>query len=188
MARPNNFENIIMENKNRYPENKFCINEDYYIGYDKNNRAFYFDVIDYEKINVHKWHVDKNDGYVSATINEENILMHRFLLNLEDEKTYVDHKNRKRYDNRRNNLRIANHQKNIFNQKIKTTNKSGVTGVNWHKKYSKWRAYICIDGRSIDLGCFIDFEKAVKCRLQAEKQYFGEFAPQQYLFEKYDIK
>jgi hypothetical protein len=188
MARPNNFENIIMENKNRYPENKFCINEDYYIGYDKNNRIFYFDISDYKKISIHKWHVDKNNEYVSTTINEKNIFMHRFLLNVEDEKIYVDHKNQKRYDNRKNNLRIADHQKNIFNQKIKTTNKSGVTGVNWHKKYLKWRAYICINSKHIDLGRFDDFEKAVKCRLKAELKYFADFAPQQHLFEKYNIK
>ena len=40
-----------------------------------------------------------------------------------------------------------------------------------------WRAYICIDRKDIHLGLFDDLEDSVRASLQAEIQYFGEWAP-----------
>ena len=34
---------------------------------------------------------------------------------------------------------------------------------------------------------FDKIEDAIKARLEAEKKYFGEFAPQRHLFEQYGI-
>ena len=37
------------------------------------------------------------------------------------------------------------------------------------------------------LGYYKELEDAIVARLRAEKEYFGEFAPQRDLFEKYGI-
>ena len=62
------------------------------------------------------------------------------------------------------------------NTRLKSNNTSGVTGVNWDKRYNKWEARIKKDYKQIHLGYFNDFEDAVKARKDAEKKYFGEFA------------
>lgn len=41
--------------------------------------------------------------------------------------------------------------------------------------------------KRINLGIYSNFEEAVKVRLEAEKKYYGEFAPHRDLFEKYNI-
>lgn len=39
-----------------------------------------------------------------------------------------------------------------------------------------------------DLSRFVNKEDAIRARLRAERQYFGEFAPQRHLFEEYGIE
>jgi hypothetical protein len=56
-------------------------------------------------------------------------------------------------------------------------NKSGKTGVSWRKQRSKWHAHIKVDGKEIHLGFYDVFDDAVSARIEAEKKYFGEFAP-----------
>ena len=73
------------------------------------------------------------------------------------------------------------------NCKLRTNNSSGITGVSWHKQKSKWRARIVVNGIEMLLGMYDKFEDAVKARLKAEQKYFGEFAPQQHLYEQYNI-
>ena len=44
-----------------------------------------------------------------------------------------------------------------------------------------------VNGKNIYLGVFVNKEDAIKTRLNAEQKYFGEFAPQQHLYEQYNI-
>lgn len=60
-----------------------------------------------------------------------------------------------------------------FNQRKRSTNSSGKTGVSFSKRSNKWRAYITFEGKSIHLGVYQDFEAAVKARENAELEYFG---------------
>ena len=69
-----------------------------------------------------------------------------------------------------------------------SSNTSGITGVHWHKNHQKWQANIKINQKTKYLGIFINKEDAIRVRLQAEADYYGEFAPQRYLFEKYNIE
>lgn len=64
--------------------------------------------------------------------------------------------------------------KKKYNQKIRSNNTSGVTGVYWNKKLKKYRAYIQKDGKNYNLGFFVNFEDAVKARKEAEIKYFGK--------------
>ena len=56
------------------------------------------------------------------------------------------------------------------------------------KSRNKWSARIVFDNKNLYLGRYYNKEDAIKARLQAEAKYFGEFAPQQYLFKQYSIE
>ena len=74
-----------------------------------------------------------------------------------------------------------------MNQSKQSNNTSGFIGVSWSKQYQKWVSYINVNKKTTYLGRFADKYDAVKTRLQAELKYYGEFAPQQHLFEEYGI-
>ena len=57
----------------------------------------------------------------------------------------------------------------------------------WSKTNDKWLAAIGVDNKFIYLGYFNKKKDAIIARLKAEKKYYGEFAPQRYLFNKYGI-
>ena len=66
-------------------------------------------------------------------------------------------------------------------------NTSGITGVSWDKRLQKWSVRLQVNGERIILGNYVNKNDAIKARLEAEKKYFGEFAPQQHLFQEYGI-
>ena len=119
-------------------------------------------------------------GYRTIGINNCRFLEHRVVWLLckgEWPLDQIDHKNRIRDDNRIENLRIASQRQNSMNSSISKNNKSGKTGVTWHKHTNKWRVRIRVDGQSIYLGLFKYKQDAINARKEAEKKYFGEFAP-----------
>ena len=83
----------------------------------------------------------------------------------------IDHINGDCSDNRWKNLRKVSKAENIKNQKIQKNNTSGVSGVCWNKNFNKWIVRINVDGREIYLGCFENFEDAVKVRKNAEVEH-----------------
>ena len=60
-----------------------------------------------------------------------------------------------------------------YDQKMKKTNTSGRTGVNWNKEKSKWEVRIHQNGKTIRLGKYDDFELACFVREEAELKYYG---------------
>lgn len=157
----------------KYDNNLYEFKDGYVIGYDPKGRQFYIDEEDLFKIKHITWHVN-DKGYVNGNFKGKHVILHRFLMNPKDNEE-VDHINRKPYDNRKSNLRICNRAKNAMNRSKPKNNKSGVIGVFWKK--NKWYAQIRVNRKTIHLGCFENFEDAVKVRKEAEKKYFGEFAP-----------
>jgi hypothetical protein len=117
--------------------------------------------------------------------------MHRLILGILDTpEIRPDHKNRNRQDNRKDNLRPATFSQNAINRSLQSNNNSGVVGVharNDYKGYSKWRSKLEFEGKTYNLGSFKTFDEAVVARLNAEKEIFGEFAPQKHLYEQYNI-
>ena len=69
------------------------------------------------------------------------------------------------------NLRWASKQVQSRNCRLSSNNKSGTTGVIWHKAAEKWRAYIMVNRKQINLGLYEDLEEAVKARKSAEVKY-----------------
>ena len=160
--------------------NRYDLSGEYGIGYDTNNKEFYFDKEDYDKIKDYRWQVG-DEGYVTSTDrnrNFANVKFHRLILGLYPGNSHilVDHIHgaQTRNDNRKDNLRIVTPSQNGQNRNIKSTNTSGVTGVT--KSNNKWRAYITLNYKRIDLGTYELFEDAVNARQEAEDQYFGEYS------------
>ncbi len=118
-------------------------------------------------------HHDK-DGYIQVSVKGKRYRAHRLaVLYMKGywPENEVDHLNRIRDDNRWMNLEEKGHQCNIRNAKVKSTSKTGISGVSWCVKLDKWRSHIVIDNRQKHLGYFKDFVKAVVARWQAEKKY-----------------
>lgn len=160
--------------------NVYNINGEYGIGYDCNNKQFYFDTEDYDKIKCYCWYVDEH-GYVRTIRNNKKIYLHRFVMNIiNDKNIIVDHINRNRNDCRKSNLRLVNDTQSAINKGIKSNNTSGTIGVSFSKLHQKWESYITVNKKRIHLGIFKDYDDAVKVRKEAEEKYFGEYAPEIY--------
>lgn len=113
-------------------------------------------------------------GYMRISVDGKHYLLHRiaWLIMTGDWPTdQIDHINGNRSDNRWINLRQADNKENSRNQSLRSTNKSGVVGVNWIQKLNKWRAQITVDGKPIHLGVFSEISDAKDARKKAEKNF-----------------
>ena len=180
----NSLDNLVWKtDKNRYE-----IKDNYVIGYDINDNKFYIDLDDYERVSAYQWHKDDTEYFISSKTKKHNaIRLHNFIMN----EKYIDHINRDKSDNRKNNLRVASISENNRNRSKGKNNSSGFIGIS-KGKYSKkwgesWRVSIVVNKKRISLGTYHNLEEALKVRLKAEKKYFGDFAPQKHLFKKYNI-
>ena len=99
--------------------------------------------------------------------------MHRVILGV-SKGILVDHRDRNGLNNRRSNLRPANHAQNGWNRKLASNNKSGIHGVSFITRYDKWMAAIRVNGRRINLGLFGDKNDAAKAYKDAVLKYRGK--------------
>lgn len=157
-----------------FSENYYEFKEGYIIGYTKKGEQFLIDEDDLNKVKDYNIYID--NGYVHITKRDKHYRLHRFLMNPK-KNDVIDHINRNPVDNRKENLRICSQSENSRNNSISKNNKSGVAGVSFGKKENKWKAYIKFNKKHIHLGCYDDFNEAVKARKEAEIKYFGEFVP-----------
>ena len=74
-----------------------------------------------------------------------------------------------------------------MNGGVGSNNTTGVIGVYFDKRSGKYVAQINYNKQPRRLGSFKDKYDAVVARLQAEKELFGEYAPQKHLYEEYGI-
>jgi hypothetical protein len=102
------------------------------------------------------------------------LIAEAYLLNPENKKC-VDHIDNNKHNNNLINLRYATIQENSRNTKLSSKNTSGTKGVCWHKKSMRWRAQICINGKRITLGNFLNKDDAITIRIQKAKDEFGEY-------------
>lgn len=166
----------------------YVYDEIVFVKYTNCDEYFICDKEDWFNLKDYAWRKN-DDGYVATNKGRKQLLFHRVVTNCPSNMN-VDHIyqiSRGVCDNRKSNLRICTQQENTRNNVVRKLNTSGVSGVSWDSINKKWYAYINVCGKLKNLGRYENFDDAVKTRLEAEKKYFGEFAPQSDMFEKYDI-
>lgn len=125
---------------------------------------------------VGKWQAIESRGgfYAAHNTRGPRTYMHRLLLPGAE---LVDHINGDGLDNRRSNLRPADHSRNSMNSRAKKTGSSRYKGVAAHRSLTNpWRAQIKVAGKALALGAFSSQIDAARAYDIAAVQYFGEFA------------
>ncbi len=111
------------------------------------------------------------DGYRIIMLFGRNYPAHRIAYALMTGKWpdhQIDHENHVRSDNRWDNIKPVTHQENGKNIVMRSSNKTGVTGVCWNASSCQWRAYIMNGRKQKALGMHKDFFDAVCVRKSAE--------------------
>jgi hypothetical protein len=101
--------------------------------------------------------------------------MHKLITGT-DGSTSIDHKNRKKHDNRLSNLRVASNQNNSRNVSSYNNKKSDFKGVSYHKQAKHWYSRIKVNGKPIRIGCFTDEIACANSYNYFAEKLFGEFA------------
>ncbi len=83
----------------------------------------------------------------------------------------IDHINGDRQDNRIINLRVVDQIGNSRNAARPRTNKTGVPGVFYEARAKRWKAYIGVNRKRVDLGSHPSLESAVRARKNAEIKF-----------------
>ena len=117
---------------------------------------------DYPKIKNYRWILNCG-GYAK----NNNIFMHRIILEVKDKDKMIDHINHNILDNRKVNLRICTNQQNQMNKKS--------NGYCYSNKNKKLKSYIYLNNKNIHLGYYETKEEAINARRKAEEKYFGDF-------------
>ena len=156
------------------------------------------DARDIEWMKNYTWYTDKAHGlkypYLNAKKRLDTVEYKRVTIKLHIEimkeeirlfkkhnpkyskRVIVDHINGDITDNRRSNLRIRTQSENNMNKEIQTNNTSGFVGVAWHTKQKMWNSMISYENKKIKLGSYYYLRNALRARIEAEKEYFGEHA------------
>lgn len=138
---------------------------------------------DTERVLQFPWHamVNKNTAYARRTLNWVNgrrpaMLLHRFILGVEDPDVHVDHIDGNGLNNRRENLRECTRTQNLGNSRLAAHSRTGLKGVTYHRRHRRYYARICVDGERRYLGNFGTAEDAHQAYREAAIAHFGAFA------------
>jgi hypothetical protein len=121
-------------------------------------------------------------GYVGFWLNGEQVMLHRYVMNAKEHQE-VDHKDLKKLNCQRYNLRLCNHSQNHANIGIRSNNKLGKKGVDFQQ--GRFRATIRINYKKIYLGSYDSLEEAARAYDVAAIEQWGEFANTNYPKEEY---
>ena len=109
-------------------------------------------------------------GYNIIQIDNKPIKRHRIIafaylnLDINNLSLEIDHINGDRLNNNVDNLRIVNHQENMWNRKE-------TKGYHYHKASNKFKAQINLNDKNIHLGLFTTEEDARQAYLNAKTIY-----------------
>jgi hypothetical protein len=176
--------------------NKYKIIDDYVILYvERRNRQKFEIYVDLEtleflndfnsKVHVDSYPNNKNIYYARLTkyLGNKNgkakykmYILNRLIMNVNNPKILIDHKNHNTLDNRKKNLRIIAFNNNLRYRKSKNSNnKSGYRNVCWINNW--WRIQLQINGKNhLFSEKFDDIDKAGIFAKEMRERYYGEFA------------
>jgi hypothetical protein len=99
------------------------------------NSIIKYSLVDYTvslEINKYRWHLSESGYAVRYTSKNKRVFLHRLIFNAKPHER-IDHINRDKLDNRKENLRLATHSQNMLNRDL------GLS-IGVHKIYDKWEA------------------------------------------------
>ena len=133
----------------------------------------YVDAADYEWLSRHNWRLQ--NGYAARREKTKVIYMHRQIMKPPKGMT-VDHANRNKLDNTRDNLRVCTQQQNAHNNGKHMGSSSRFKGVGYSKDRQKWFAKAYFEGERIWLGYHVEEIEAARAYDAKAVELFGEFA------------
>lgn len=141
-----------------------------------------FSELDSDLIESYKWRVNDHNYLIRARRRKEQgnstwirfhrVIAERMHLDLSYE---IDHINGNRLDNRRENLRIATRQQQLFNTCLRRNSQIPYKGVYFDKSRNKYMARIQIGGKQINLGRYDTPELAYQVYCLKASELFGEY-------------
>lgn len=126
-------------------------------------------------VEKHLWTL--NGGYAKSRIDGKSVYLHKLITHTGGE-TEIDHINRNRLDNRRENLRPCSRSLNLLNKNPPSSNTSGHAGVTYNKADKAWTARISYQRKKIHLGNHKTKEEAIATRQRAETLLLAAIADQ----------
>jgi hypothetical protein len=73
---------------------------------------------------------------------------------------------------------LATRSENLRNKtRLRSDNRSGTAGVSWHDAAGKWSVRIWVNGKQRHIGVFSELAVAIEARRKAEREHYGDFAP-----------
>jgi len=161
--------------------NLYDLKNKFGVGYDSNNKEFYFDLEDYNLIKNFTWHVSKNSVETKIQ-NNKGLLLHRLIMGCYKNLNYdrnliqnkglgIDHINHNICDNRKINLRFATKIQNGQNRR-------SAKGWRYEPKKKRYSARIVVNKKQMHLGYFDNSQLARDAYLKARQKYFKKFAPE----------
>lgn len=116
------------------------------------------------------------DGYRTGRVAGRMVYAHRVAWKLhtgEEPPEMLDHRNRRRSDNRWRNLRPADPQKNAANQSAHVDSSSRHVGVSFDRRRDLWAAEIMRSGKRLRLGRYPTEAEAARAYKDALVQLKG---------------
>jgi len=130
---------------------------------DKYELYYWFDKTNRGKLKNPYWRkkilTKTRNGYLQTKINNKRFLFHRIVYYAHNQdwdiydgssNNQIDHIDRNQLNNNISNLRVVNNRENILNRDCVDNQK----GYSYDKKNKKYRAYIRLNYKLINLGCF----------------------------------
>lgn len=144
---------------------------------------------DFQRVSELSWHIREQQSryakYAIANVKVngkwvgKTVLLHRFILNLNDPNVIVDHIDSNGLNNTKSNLRICSNKENRRNsKKYKPSASSLYKGVHKHGRSGEkcWIATVTNDKKIIYRKAFYEEVDAARAYDDVARKYFGEFA------------
>ena len=181
--------NTQFQKKKHFGGNKYDLtSQEYGIGYYE-DKQFFFDKEDYDKIRKYTWRENER-GYIATSLNNydgkghnKTMFLHQLVMDSTNSQV-IDHKDRNKRNCVKSNLHFTTQQQNILNRPMQKNNTSGYVGVSINKdiktnKGKKYSAHISKDNKTYSKS-FYTIEEAVAWRREMEDKLFSEF----YIYKK----